>query len=265
MDSHDLDTLLREIDRTDRPVPIDALTEEGLRRGRRRVRRHRLTVAGVLGATLASVGLSAAINLATVPGVPTTPAAVPTPKISPSRPIPSPADGKRALPTAAELEQTLEALLPAGMDLRKVTATGPGAIEFEFGDPEAGYAWATGGLARTAWSAEDGRASCAPLPAQDCTTTHTHGGTLRISRDRAEADGTWYSFTRQDGTVVWLGQKKALEKHGPTSRDQLPMTDDEVIDLIAATEWQQLTENLPETLSPDEKSRSTEVEDSPGP
>jgi hypothetical protein len=261
MDSHDLDTLLREIDRTDRPVPIDALTEEGLRRGRRRVRRHRLTVAGVLGATLASVGLIAAFSLATVPGVPTTPAAVPTPKISPSRPIP--ADGKRALPTAAELEQTFKALLPVRGDLRKVTAIGPGAIEFELGDPEAGYAWATGGLARTAWSAQDGRASCAPLPTQDCTTTHTHGGTLRISRLRAEADKTWYSFTRPDGTVVWFGQKKALENDEPTSRDQL-LTDNEVIDLIAATEWQQLTENLPKTLSPDEKSRSTEVEDGPG-
>ncbi len=262
MDSHDLDTLLREIDRTDRPVPIDALTDEGLRRGRRRVRRHRLTVAGVLGGALASVGLIAAVTLAPVSGVPTMPAAVPTPKISPSRPTPSPADGKRALPTAADLEQTVKALLPAGTELRKVTASGPGAIEFELGDQEAGYSWATGGLARTSWSAEDGRGSCAPLPTQDCTTTDTRGGTLRISRDRAAADGIWYSFTRPDGTVVWFGQQ-ALEGHG-TSRDQLPLTDDEVIDLIAAAAWQQFTEKLPESLGPDEKSGSAEVEDGPG-
>lgn len=248
MEPTELNTILRQIDQDDRPVPVDTLVDEGIRRGRRRLRSRRLTAVGALGAALATASAVVAFGMTANSGVTIAPAATPTPKPSPSASTePAPKD-KGTMPTTAELQKIIRAYVPDDLTMRKVVPNIPGAISFDLGD-EDGYGWASGGVARTAWY---GDVPCTEK--QGCTSSKIDGGELRIYRDTEKVgDGTWYEFRRDDGTQVAFAQRNAYDGNGPATRDQLAMTDKQVIKLITAVDWQKVTDRLPKEASVDDK------------
>jgi hypothetical protein len=243
MDQNELNTLLRDADRIDRLPPIDTLVDEGIRRGRHRLRTRRLTAVGVLGTSLATLGAVVAFGLpAGGPGTTIAPAAVPTAKPSPSESSKSTSD-KGSLPKFADLKRIIKSNLPDELIMRKAVPADERnntMIIFELGD-EDGYSWAGGGVSRTDWFG--------PIPceaAQGCTESKVDGGVLRISRDTEKVgDGTWYSFERADGSEVWFGQRNAFDGNGPVTRERLPLTDKEVIKIITDPEWTKITDRLP--------------------
>lgn len=236
METRDLQTLLRAADRTDRPAPVDSLVEEGVRRGRRRLRDRRLTALGAVGATLATAGAVVAFALpgGGSGGITVAPAGTP----SPSRSVETTKEGR--LPTSAELLKLIKKNLPEGLTLRKPGGE-DGMISYHLGD-EDGYAWSGGGVQRMDWFG--------PIPcteAQGCTVTEVEGGEIRISRDGEKVgDGTWYTFVRDDGAAVWFGQRNAFEGNGPVTRDELPLTDQQAIALITSDDWTPWLDRLPE-------------------
>lgn len=252
MEQNELNSLLREADRIDRPLPIDTLVDGGIRRGRRRLRNRRLSAVGALGTTLAALGAVVAFGLPPGgTGVTIAPAAVPTSKPSPSESSKPPAD---KLPSVAELTKIIKGHVPDDLTMRKVTPTealvSNTTIVFELGDDD-GYSWAGGGVFRTDWF---GKTPC--NAAQGCTESKVEGGVVRIHRDKEKVgDGTWYYFKRSDGTEVWFGQRNAFQGNGPVTRDRLPLTDKEVIALITDADWEKLTDRLPEKqpIEPEEK------------
>lgn len=265
MEQNELNSLLREADRIDRPLPIDTLVDGGIRRGRRQLRNRRLTAVGALGTTLAALGAVVAFGLPTGggTGVTVAPAAVPTSKPSPSEASKPPAD---KLPSVAELTKIMKAHVPDDLTMRKVTPTealvSNTTIVFELGDDD-GYAWAGGGVFRTSWF---GKMPCTPV--QGCEEREVEGGVVQISRDKEKVgDGTWYWFLRSDGTQVWFGQRNAFEGNGPVTRDRLPLTDKEVIALITDPAWEKLTDRLPEKqpIEPERKKLEKEKAKDPGP
>lgn len=236
METRDLQTLLRAADQSDRPAPVDALVEEGVRRGRRRLRDRWLTALGAVGATLAAAGAVVAFALpgGGSGGITVAPAGTP----SPSRSVESTkSDGR--LPTSAELKKLIKAQLPEGLTMRKVGGE-DGMIAYDLGD-EDGYGWSAGGVHRMDWFG--------PVPcteAQGCTVTKVDGGEVQISRDTEKVgDGTWYTFVRDDGTAVWFGQRNAFDGNGPVTREKLPLTDKEAIALITSDDWTPLLDRLP--------------------
>ncbi|WP_152360218.1 hypothetical protein [Microlunatus speluncae] len=244
METNELNTLLRQADEIDRPVPVDTLVEGGIRRGQHQLRTRRLTVAGALGTTLAAVGVVAAFSLGGGPGVPMSPAAVPTTKPTPTQPAPKPADDG-TLPSVAELSKVIKSNLPDGLSMREVVPTqekGNTDIVFELGNKKDGYGWAGGGVFRNSWYDD---VPCDP--AGGCTETEIDGGVLQISRDTEKVgDGTWYWFRGSDGTGVWFGQRNAFEGNGPVTREELPLSDKEAIELLTDPKWQQIADLLPE-------------------
>ncbi len=260
METNELQTLLRQADQVDRPLPVDTLVEEGIRRGQHRLRTRRLTVAGALGTTLAAVGVVAAFSLGAGPGVPMSPAAVPTPKPSPTQPAESKSKADEGtLPSVADLKKLIKSNLPDGLTMRKVVPTqerGNTDIVFELGDDD-GFAWAGGGVSRTNWF---DKVPC--TDAQGCTESKVDGGELRITRDTEKVgDGTWYWFLRDDGTEVWFGQSNAFDGNGPATRDQLPLTDQEAIELITDPAWEKITQLLPEKQPAGDSEVSEEEKD----
>ncbi|GAB3766944.1 hypothetical protein [Microlunatus parietis] len=236
METRDLQTLLRAADRTDRPAPVDQLVEEGVRRGRRRLRERRLTALGAVGATLAAAGAVVAFALpgsGSGGGVTVAPAGTP----SPSRSVEQTKEGR--LPTTAELQKLIKANLPEGLTLRKAVGE-DGMISYELGD-EDGYSWSGGGVLRTDWF---GHVPC--TEAQGCTVTEVEGGRLQISRDPEKVgDGTWYTFVRDDGRAVWFGQRNAFDGNGPVTREKLPLTDKQAIALVTSDDWTPWLDRLP--------------------
>ncbi|WP_377494495.1 hypothetical protein [Microlunatus sp. GCM10028923] len=236
METHDLQTLLRAADRADRPAPVDALVEEGVRRGRRRLRDRRLTALGAAGATLATAGALVAFALpgGGSGGVTIAPAGTP----SASRSI-EPKKAQERLPTSAELRKLIKANLPEGLTLRKASGE-DGMIGYELGNKD-GYAWSGGGVQRMDWFEP---ASCEE--AQGCTLLKVDGGEVQISRDTEKVgNGTWYTFVRDDGAAVWFGQRNAFDGNGPVTREELPLTDKQVIALITSDDWTPWLDRLP--------------------
>jgi hypothetical protein len=241
MEQNDLSTLLRDADRIDRLPPVDAMVDEGIRRGRHRLRTRRVTAVSVLGTSLAALGVVVAFGLpAGGPGTTIAPAATPTTKPSPSE---KSTPDKGSLPKFADLKRIMESNLPDDLTMRKAVPAdvrNNTMIIFELGD-EDGYAWAGGGVAHTDWFD--------PVPceaAHGCTESKVEDGVLRISRDTEKVgDGTWYTFMRADGTQVWFGQRNAFDGNGPVTRERLPLSDKEAIKIITDPEWAEITDRLP--------------------
>jgi hypothetical protein len=272
MEQNELNSLLREADRIDRPLPIDTLVDGGIRRGRRRLRNRRLTAVGALGTTLAALGAVVAFGLPPGgTGVTIAPAAVPTSKPSPSESS-KPAPKKGTFPTVAQMKSIVAADLPDGLAMKKVVPTdfrNNHNIVFELHD-EHGRGWAGAGIGRESW---DGWSLDNPCkPTQGCTETKVDAGVLRITRDTEKVGrGIWYWLHRTDGTVVWIGHSNAFEGSGPVTRDRHALTDRQAIKIISAPEWGKLAQALPKELPIDpneqrlieEKLRQTEASGKP--
>ncbi len=247
MEENELSTMLREADRIDRLPPVDSMVNEGIRRGRSRLRTRRLTALGVVGTSIAALATVVALTAPTIgPGVTVAPAAQPTSKPAPPEPSKQAAKDKGKLPSVHDLTKIMKANLPGGLTMADVQPTqkrGNTDIVFELVD-EHGRGWAGGGVARTSWASWEDHGPC--KAAQGCTETKIDEGTLRITRDLEKVgEGVWYWLRRTDGTAVWFGQANAFEGNGPVTRDRNALSDKQAIKLITAPEWQELGDRLP--------------------
>ncbi len=242
MELNELDTMLQRADRLDRPVPVEALIEKSMRNARQRARNRRLAVAGTLGTSLAAVGVLATLTLGPGQSVPMSPAASPKPTPSELMSTRGP-EQRGALPATAELKTTVEANLPEQLITRTFHTEGmSGAgITFELGDKD-GYGQAAVGIDRLSWN--PGQPTCTSSPAVRCEKRTVPSGELWIARDQEKpGDGTRYSLVRPNGTRIWFLQRN--KANDQADRDDLPLSDQEAIEMITAPAWHELADNLP--------------------
>jgi hypothetical protein len=240
MELNELDTMLRRADQLDRPVPVETLIEKSMHNGQQRARNRRLTVVGALAGSLAAVGIIAGLAFGPGPSVSMSPAADPKPsEIAPTQEP----DKTGSLPTAVDLKKIIKAELPEGKITRKFDTEGlwGAGMALELGDKD-GYGLAAVGIDRVSWTAD--QPTCTPSSMTTCEERATAGGVVWIGRDQEKSgDGTRYSLVRPNGTRVWFLQRNEL--NGQVERQDLPLSDAEAIELITATDWYELADQLP--------------------
>ena len=240
MNTNEPQDQMRAVDDLAGGADIDQLVIGATRQGRHPVRRRVLTalICGAAG-VMCAAGLAGTLALDN--GNVSSPAAGPTPSSAtfqgspaPGVPTPSTAMTQKQL----EILAVIKAKLPGELKMTAHHGIGESSVIAMAISDSQGYTWVD---ARVGTKGEDDWDPCRAV--QSCFIQRVKDGTLYILQElETGGNSTHYSasytYERPDGRYVYFVQSNVFDSDG--RRSSLPLTDDQVRDMLLAPEWDAL-------------------------